>query len=336
MSEQGQDYYRVQGSDGNLEGERPRPSTATHQRQNSHHSHHSHQVSVTIKGNAAYFHKKNVPKRLVSYLSDKPLSESIRIRSSDQIIKIEGIGNDADKRSLVERYFSKMEEGSLRASIFALVNVALGAGILSLPYVLKMSGFVIGTLLILLGGFTSFGSNVCLMKAHTMTNVNSYAELVRTAMGPMSSKFLEMVTVFHGYGVTVSYFVIMATDVKQILFTFFIDHKTANEFWVWTTIILIAYVLLLPLVCRRTINELRYFNFLGVIAALYPAVLVCLLAPFFIQNEFYPKVYEAAKFNLNIVTSFSVCLFAFTCQIVVIPVKLELKNPTEIRLIKVD
>lgn len=322
------EYHRIQNV--------PSSDDFRKQRENTHMSIHDRErgvtgVTVVIKGNSAYFKRENT-NRVISYLPGAQLKDS---EQEEEVVKIEGVNDENGKRNLVERYFSKMEEGSLRASIFALINVALGAGILSLPYVLKQTGYVLGTILIMCGGATSFASNVCLTKAHAETNVNSYAELVNTAMGKMSSKLLELVTVFHGYGVTVSYMVILGTNFQQLLFTFFIDKETADQFYVWALIILGEYICLLPLVCRRSINELRYVNFLGVFAALYPAILVCILAPVFIQNEFYPKVYHAAKFNLNIVTSFSVCLFAFTCQIVVIPVKLELKNPTEVRLIKV-
>jgi amino acid permease len=44
-----------------------------------------------------------------------------------------------------------MAKGSMRGSIFALCSGAIGTGVLSLPYVLKINGWVVGTIMILLG-----------------------------------------------------------------------------------------------------------------------------------------------------------------------------------------
>jgi amino acid permease len=44
-----------------------------------------------------------------------------------------------------------LHKGSVRGSILALCAVAIGSGILSLPYVLKLNGWLIGILFILGG-----------------------------------------------------------------------------------------------------------------------------------------------------------------------------------------
>jgi amino acid permease len=56
------------------------------------------------------------------------------------------------------RAFKPMKPGSLRGSTFSLSAAAIGAGILSLPYVLKMSGWLLGSLLIMIGAITGYGS----------------------------------------------------------------------------------------------------------------------------------------------------------------------------------
>lgn len=48
-----------------------------------------------------------------------------------------------------------MDRGSIRGSMFALSAAAIGAGVLNLPYVLAMNGFVIGILFIIIGAFAS-------------------------------------------------------------------------------------------------------------------------------------------------------------------------------------
>jgi len=44
---------------------------------------------------------------------------------------------EANERSCLNRWFGALTPGSMRGSIFALMSTAIGAGVLSLPYVLK-------------------------------------------------------------------------------------------------------------------------------------------------------------------------------------------------------
>ena len=57
----------------------------------------------------------------------------------------------SDRRTYFNRTFGKLEKGSLRGSIFSLCASAIGSGVLSLPYVLSLSGWAMGFILILIG-----------------------------------------------------------------------------------------------------------------------------------------------------------------------------------------
>ena len=63
------------------------------------------------------------------------------------------------RRTFRERTFSKMGAGSIRGSIFALCSSAIGAGVLSLPYVLALNGWAVGIAYIALGAFAAAWSN---------------------------------------------------------------------------------------------------------------------------------------------------------------------------------
>ena len=55
------------------------------------------------------------------------------------------------KRGCLSRWFGPLTPGSMRGSIFALMQTALGAGILSLPYVFMTNGIILGALMLLVG-----------------------------------------------------------------------------------------------------------------------------------------------------------------------------------------
>jgi Transmembrane amino acid transporter protein len=69
--------------------------------------------------------------------------------------EIESQATTNTRRSFYQRTFGKIEKGSLRGSIFALCASAIGSGVLSLPYVLRLNGWVLGVILILVGAFAS-------------------------------------------------------------------------------------------------------------------------------------------------------------------------------------
>jgi amino acid permease len=58
----------------------------------------------------------------------------------------------------MDRTFGKMNKGSVRGSIMSLVSAAVGGGVLSLPYVFALSGWVLGILMLLIGCFAGIWS----------------------------------------------------------------------------------------------------------------------------------------------------------------------------------
>jgi len=58
---------------------------------------------------------------------------------------------DSSRRTFFNRAFGKLEKGSLRGSIFSLCASAIGSGVLSLPFVLNLNGWVLGFIFIIVG-----------------------------------------------------------------------------------------------------------------------------------------------------------------------------------------
>jgi amino acid permease len=86
-----------------------------------------------------------------------------------------------------------MGPGSLRGSILNLCNTAIGAGmiplftfigVLSLPYVFKRSGFIVGFVFIFLAAIAAYQSLMLLVKLADKEKVNNYSQLAARAGGP--------------------------------------------------------------------------------------------------------------------------------------------------------
>jgi predicted lipid-binding transport protein (Tim44 family) len=66
------------------------------------------------------------------------------------------------RKSCFKRWFGPLTPGSMRGSIFALMQTALGAGILSLPYTFSKAGIIAGTFFLLLGAYVAYYTMVWL------------------------------------------------------------------------------------------------------------------------------------------------------------------------------
>lgn len=79
------------------------------------------------------------------------------------------------RRTFVDRTFSKLEKGSIRGSIFSLCSAAIGGGVLSLPFVFVLSGWLAGISLIIIGAIAGIWSNLLIAKAtikHKIPNLD--------------------------------------------------------------------------------------------------------------------------------------------------------------------
>ena len=70
------------------------------------------------------------------------------------------------RRTAWQRAFGPMNQGSVRGSVFALCAVAIGAGVLSLPYVLAKNGWILGSILILIGAVSGYYSMNMIFGTH--------------------------------------------------------------------------------------------------------------------------------------------------------------------------
>ena len=65
----------------------------------------------------------------------------------------------------------------MRGSIFALCAAAIGSGVLSLPYVLGLNGWVLGLVLIIVGAFAAGWSLNMIAESAIRANVKNLSKL---------------------------------------------------------------------------------------------------------------------------------------------------------------
>lgn len=153
---------------------------------------------------------KKFQENFISNSSKKSLPDLERINSEEYT---------GSKKTLMERYFSKIEEGSLRASILAISSIALGPGSLSLSAKFKELGFFFTIMLIVLGACAAYWSLKIMIIASKKMKIDEYGKCATASYGKYMGWFIDGVILFYIFGVLISYQVIS----KEVFYFFFIS-----------------------------------------------------------------------------------------------------------------
>ena len=158
----------------------------------------------TTNTNTFNFLLKNDSQVEEEFLNDSSI-DNVKMKFKDEE------GNDADfqsttsRRTFIERYFSKMEAGSLRGSIFAMSSLALGTGCLAIPSQFKYMSVLGGILIIIFSGLSAYWSlNIMILSSRKYQSTN-YSKLVFHVFGKCQAAFLDYTILFYIFGILISY-----------------------------------------------------------------------------------------------------------------------------------
>jgi len=221
-----------------------------------------------------------------------------------------------------------------------MISAALGGGVLSLSYVFALSGWVIGLILLAIGCIAGIWSNLIIAKIAIKHNLKNLDEVAFKAGGNFLRKFLQIMMIVYVTGACIGYQIFIG----QLLSYFFeqvlpVGDENFIESFEFRLLINapIAGVILLPLSLKRDMSSLAFAGVLSVAALTYTMVVMLVETPFYwkeYRNAPQTIIY-AFKFDWNILTSFSLVFFAYTCQMSLLPVYSELVKPNYQRISKI-
>ena len=137
----------------------------------------------------------------------------INIKNKDNIMS----PNLGRMRSFSQRTFGRLDKGSLRGSIFALCASAIGSGVLSLPYVLGLNGWVLGLVFILVGAFAAGWSLFMIAESAIKAKVKNLSKLTNFVGGKKLERFLQINILVYLWGSCISYQIIISTLISRFL-----------------------------------------------------------------------------------------------------------------------
>jgi amino acid permease len=242
-----------------------------------------------------------------------------KINDADDYTEIKPSVNSFDIES-IDSTLSKKKGATIISCFFNLANTILGAGMLGLPYAFSRSGWILGSLLMILSGISSCFAlhflTLCSLKSSLPASFYSVAS---NAM-PLFKSVIDVAVALKCFGVATSYLIVIGDTMPDVMI-----YANAPESWyhrqIWITV---GFFIVIPLCYLKNVDALKYTSFASICFVFFIMILIILFS-LGIMNE--PDlepcidiaincVGDKSLFSLTLDTGrvFSIFIFGFTCQ----------------------
>lgn len=108
-----------------------------------------------------------------------------------------------------------------------------------------------------------------------------------------------------------------------------------NNIWAKTIQVFLLCIIITPIALQTSFYSLRHASIMGVCSLIYAALVVICESPGYMNQYWDYENFDWFVWDWNLFTGFSTAVFSYTCTTVVLPVKSELINPSENRIMKI-
>jgi len=241
---------------------------------------------------------------------------------------------DSSSRNCFKRYFGKIDDGSLRGSIFSMASIPFGSGCLLFPYAVYCVGPVLALILFIIVTILSYWTLYLLVWSGMKLDKMDYNQLLEELVGRKFRIFSDINNVILTVGVIMSYQNIISSFSLTILEDFFGIEKTdtVKLFQMFIMMIFTQF----PLSLLRNIGRLQFASILGTFALIYTIVVMIIELPNNLKDNLEIQPIQWFKpLDWSILDTMSIFLYGFSSHNGIFPVYQELKNPTVQRNMKV-
>lgn len=149
-------------------------------------------------------------------------------------------------------------------SLFNIVNLLIGVGLLSLPYVLKTSGWIIGLTLITSYALITNYTAKTLAKCLTKTNSEDYIHLAYTTFGYPGRLLLSVILIIELFASTVAFNVLIGDTLNALV-------PGVDKNWL---LVVVFCLILLPSSWTDNLKILGYGSILGLMGSIFLLVIL--------------------------------------------------------------
>lgn len=205
------------------------------------------------------------------------------------------------------------------ATLFIIVNVTIGVGLLAMPYAMQMAGIVTSMIVQLI--FLSLIVITCIMCIEMTVKtdgVDSYHRLVFSHCHPYVYQGTQVSILLIVFGATVAYIVTVG-DQADRLFASLYGPTFCNTWYMNRRFIMSALTLLAmkPLCSARTVDFLKYGSFLGVVSIGF--IFYVVLSEFLKSTRTAPDVNYYPRSWIEISSILPVFCLGYQCHLSLVP-----------------
>jgi amino acid permease len=246
---------------------------------------------------------------------------------------------EASRTSSVS-YESTFSKATLLSCFFTLANTIIGSGMLGLPYAYSASGWVIGTLLLMICGMSSaFSLHTLSLCAKKVGAPASFYSVAVQAM-PSLTLVIDAAVAIKCFGVATSYLIVIADLMPDVMEQLGAS-GAAQDRHLW---VFVGFTIVAPLACLRNIDSLKFTSTMSICFVIFLVWLVVLYSANIPGLDPCAAVDDgdtctgnttAAKVDVHTFQVLSIFVFGFTCQQNIFGVTNEMAQPTQERVNKV-
>ena len=198
-----------------------------------------------------------------------------------QIPIITSYNKNSDYDPQYEKYIEYPEDGdgqsldkeiqgkdSIKSSGAQIANTIMGAGILSIPIIMRYLGLFLGIIFIISLALCTLFSVFILIRCHEITGKNGFSMLGKITMGKFGSILIKVIIIINNLGFCIAYFRIFG-EVFQTIIQGFISPESfwANNWHNFIYIIFCSFIMFY-FIFIKDISALKKVSYMGVIAVL--------------------------------------------------------------------
>lgn len=212
---------------------------------------------------------------------------------------------------------------------------------LSIPRAFERSGLILSPIVIYVAALISYLSMLALVKASYYTKLVAMSDLANWAYGKKFKFFTDIVFFANNFGTCVAYTIVAKENLASAFESFKVlgwsnvpgilcDQKSI----LW---ILVTQGMLVPLILKEKMTELRIFALISFGVIIYIAATIVINAFSHEYTKDFDKKWDSIEYFRvsGLIRSVPIFIFGFTCQQNVLSCYRELKSPTIRRMNKV-
>jgi solute carrier family 38 (sodium-coupled neutral amino acid transporter), member 11 len=205
-------------------------------------------------------------------------------------------------------------ESSVYGASFNFVNSIIGAGIIGIPFALKLCGFYTGIFMLILVAFLVNESVIMLIECGLKCQKCDFEDLALHLLGPVGYYLTTFFMFIFAYGAQIAYMIIIGDSIPIVLKN---SYGNNSSFYVNRTFIMILFgtVFILPLCLLKNLSSLSRTSFLSVMSDIILVIIVALNSFSEAHDEGIHSGFDGASiFNSHIFAGIGTISFAFVCQ----------------------